>query len=151
MKELTSWCCSRTCLQLKFRPVVSFALGWTQPCVWSNPLQCLQLKNWKKNSSPGELTPPVLTGVKSSRRGEFPSNELYMHVFTRPGVTCCSASAFSRSFSLHLLQTCYYELLKLHKWFFKILFCVKCTMTGNKYLGRRKKTQKWYVIFIHSF
>ena len=48
MKELTSWRCSRACLQLKFRPVVSFAPGWTQPCLWSNPLQCLQLKNWKK-------------------------------------------------------------------------------------------------------
>ena len=63
----------------------NFVPGWTQPCVWSNLLQCLKLKNWKKNSLRGELTPPVLTGMKFSLQGELMSNELYMHVFTRPG------------------------------------------------------------------
>ena len=73
----------------------------------------------------GELTSPVLTGVKISPWGELPSNELYIHVFTRPCLTYCSGSAFSQSFSLELLQTYCYELLKSHKWFFEILFCVK--------------------------
>ena len=91
----------------------------------------------------GELTPPILTGV--TFRGKLTSNELYMHVFTRPEVTYCSASAFSWSFSS--LQTFCYELLKSHNCFLKILFRVKCNHDWkliSAYKKKKKMLRKLY-------
>ena len=83
----------------KISPRGEFCPGLNSILCVVKPLTVFTTKKPKKNSPRGELTPSVLTGVKFSPWGELTSNELYMHVFTRPGVTCCSVSAFSRSFS----------------------------------------------------
>ena len=83
----------------KISPWGEFRPGLNSTLCVVKPLPVFTTKKLKKNSPPGEFTPPVLTGVKFSSRGELTSNELHMHVFTHPGVTCCTASAFSRSFS----------------------------------------------------
>ena len=79
-------------LRGEFRPGLNSAL-----CV-VKPIPVFTTKKLKKKMPLGELSLSVLTGLKLSPRGELTSNELYMHVFTRPGVTCCTASAFSQSF-----------------------------------------------------
>ena len=77
----------------EFRPWLNSTL-----CV-VKPLPVLTTKKLNKKSPQGELNPLVLTGVKFPPQGELMSNELYMHVFTRPRVKCYTSSAFSQSFS----------------------------------------------------
>ena len=57
-------------------------------------------------------------------------------------MTCCSASAFSQTFFLHLLQSCCCELFKSHGFFLKILFCVKCNRDRKRVWSLRGTSRK---------
>ena len=82
----------------KISPWGEFRPGLNSTLCVVKPLPVFTTKKLKKNSPRGELTPPVLTGVKFSPRGELTSNELHMHVFTRPGVTCAQLLHFLEVF-----------------------------------------------------
>ena len=124
--------CTRACLHLKFCPRFNSTV-----CVVKH-LPKFTTKKLKKNLPRGKLTPPVLTSMKFSPRGKLTSNELYMHVFTHPRVTWCTASVFSQSYS-NIPS------------FWKSHSVWSVMMTGNKSLGIKDKTQKWHIIFMHLF